>query len=234
MSLAELHHLAALQPNARITYISTSSHSDSMIHLPSNVERITISPDSAARLPLADSSFDHVRACSLPSAFPASKLKGMLQECYRLLVPRGALELHIMDPIPCPDAGPELRRWIDDNLTLNLEKAFICQRPALLIPLWVKEIGFSLFDGPEDIKNSGKHLETQQLEFPIVPDSSEVSSDTRLESEVGHSMWQDMWGSHVQSEGEGFKWFWEQESVASECMDKRSSVQCRIIFAYKI
>jgi hypothetical protein len=216
-----------LQPNARITYVSTNSQADSIVPLPSNVQVITIPADNPAMLPLADCSFEHIRACSLPSVFPASKLKGMLQECYRLLVPRGVLELLIIDPIPCNNAGPQLRRWIDENLTLNLEKSCMCLRPALLIPLWVEEIGFSSFDSPETRE---RLQEAQQLEFPIIPDSS-ISS--KLDSEVGSSMWQHIWGPYVQSDRPGFKWFWEQEAIAMECMDRGSCFQCKVIFAYR-
>ena len=145
-----------------------------------------------------------------------------------MLAPRGVLQLLIIDPISCNDAGLELRRWVDDNLTLNLEKSFMCLRPALLIPLWVKEVGFSFFDGPKAYE---KFPEAQQLEFPIM---SDFSIKTRLDSEVGHSMWQNTWGSYVESDKPDIKWFWEQEAIATECMDRRSCFQCKIIFAYKI
>jgi SAM-dependent methyltransferase len=223
-SIAEVHQLSALQPKAKITFITCEYGQNRGSPLASNVD---IHPFSRISL-LRDSSFEHIRANALASAFAAPQLKQVLQECYRVLVPGGKLELRLMDPVPdTKGTGPLLRDFIEKRLLLNLEKSFRCLRPMLLIPIWVREVGFILSE------NETSNANYDQISFPVVVDDAECSVEDQLACDVGRRLWQSLWGEFVeQNDGEVGCW-WNDKAIAKECLQKRTTIDCRTLFASK-
>ena len=216
--------MSALQPQAKITFITSEHGQDYGSPLASNVE---VHPFSRLSL-LRDSSFEHIRANALASAFEAPQLKQILQECYRVLVPGGQLELRLMDPVPdAKGTGPLLRDCLERRLLLNLEKSFRCLRPMLLIPIWVREVGFTLSEN--DTGNGSSY----KISFPVVIDNAVCSVEDQLACEIGRKLWQSLWAEFLeQGEGQVDCW-WNDEVMAKECLQKGTTIDCRTLFATK-
>jgi SAM-dependent methyltransferase len=187
-SIAEVHQLSALQPQAKITFITSDHGRRCMSPLAFDVDAHPFSSMSLLR----NSSFEHIRANALASAFATPQLKQILQECYRVLVPGGQLELRLMDPVPdAKGTGPLLRECLERRLLLNLEKSFRCLRPMLLILIWVREVSFTLSENETSNGNCDK------ISFPVVVDTAvcsvKINWPVRLDESYGTVSGSNFW-----------------------------------------
>ncbi|KAF2813473.1 uncharacterized protein BDZ99DRAFT_256990 [Mytilinidion resinicola] len=224
-NIAEVYQLSAMQARAKIYYLSTKPQGQ--VTLPANVSYLSVPLAGSAPFPYAASSFNHIRASSLPSFVPSAKLPQVFRECYRLLAPGGVLEIRLMDS--CPDrqtAGPKMRMWMEDRVSLNLEKSFRCSRPCMLVPTWVEEAGFSL-------ENKDSESTTQKLQIPTAVDSTDGAVNDELFTLVGRALWKDVWGEFVDDVPGEPKWFWEDESIMEECLARKTVIECCTLFAFK-
>ncbi|CBX92807.1 hypothetical protein LEMA_P055130.1 [Plenodomus lingam JN3] len=175
-------------------------------------------------LPYPEEYFSHIRASTLPSLVPSVKLPELFRECYKLLAPGGLLELRVMDAAPMRNvAGPLMRMWIEDRLSINLERLFRCSKPCMLVPGWLADAGFdvSAMEGDQSIK------------LPCAYDSNSSEIDRELSTVVGQSLWKDIWGTFVDDIPDEHKWFWEDEEIVKECLQRRTVFECKTILAYR-
>ncbi|KAF2833325.1 hypothetical protein CC86DRAFT_415059 [Ophiobolus disseminans] len=175
-------------------------------------------------LPYPENYFSHIRASTLPSLVPSSKLPELFRECYKLLAPGGLLEIRVMNAAPVRQtAGPLLRMWIDDRLSINLEKLFRCSKPCLLVPSWLTDAGFDLSSLDSD----------SNVNLPCAFDTSSKDVDEELSTMIGRSLWRDIWGSFVDDVPGEVKWFWEDASIMEECLKRKTVFECQTILACK-
>ncbi|KAF2255517.1 hypothetical protein BU26DRAFT_471096 [Trematosphaeria pertusa] len=176
--------------------------------------------------PWPDFSFSHIRASTLPSLVPSAKLPQVLRECYRLLAPGGLLEIRIMDAAPVrKSAGPKMRAWIEDRVSLNLERRFRCSKPCMLVPGWLAEAGFEL--------PAASEKRQAMMRLPCAFDTNSSDVDAELSMQVGRALWKDIWGQFVDDDPDEPRWWWEDAEVAQECLERRTVFECGAIFAYK-
>lgn len=222
---AEVYQLSAMQPGEKIYYLSTKPQG--AIPLPANVSYISVPQAGLLPFPYAALSFNHIRASSLPSLIPSVKLVQVFKECHRLLAPGGILEVRIMDASPNRKVtGPKLRVWMEDRLSLNLEKSFRCSRPCMLIPSWVKDAGFSLLNNPPATM-------TQTLRLRTAFDSENGTVNDELSTMVGRALWKDIWGDLVEDKPGEPRWWWEDEEIVKECLERKTVFECGTLFAFK-
>jgi hypothetical protein len=221
---AEVYQISAMQSKEKIYYLSTKPQGPTLV--PANVSYLSVPQAGLLPFPYAASSFNHIRASSLPSVVPSAKLPQILRECYRLLTPGGVLEMRLMDSSPDrKTSGPKLRTWLEDRLSLNLEKFFRCSRPCLLVPSWVKDAGFSL------LNNSSTMMHTLRLPTAFDPQSGTVHDE--LSTLVGRALWKDIWGGFVEERPGEPRWWWEDEEVKNECLERKTVFECATLFAFK-
>jgi SAM-dependent methyltransferase len=192
--------------------------------LPGNVSYTTVREPGIMPLPYPDSIFTHVRTSTLPSLVPSSDLPKLLRECHRLLAPGGMLEIRIMDAAPVrKTAGPKMRGWIEDRLSINLERHFRCSKPCMLIPAWVKDAGFEL----------AHSTEAQIMRLPCATAKDVVDVDVELKANIGRALWKNIWGEFVDDDPDEARWWWEDEEVMQECLERQTVFECGAIFAHK-
>lgn len=133
--------------------------------------------------------------------------------------------MRIMDASPVrKTAGPCLKAWIEDRLSINLEKTFRCSRPCLLFPGWVADAGFELPD------LEGKN---QVMSLPCAYDRESSDVDAELKMLVGRALWRDIWGAYVDEVPDEPQFWWEVDEIVEECLERRTVFECGTIFAYK-
>ena len=192
--------------------------------LPNNVSYLTVQDYGSVPLPYPENYFSHIRASTLPTLVPSASLPELFTECYKLLAPGGLLEIRIMDAVPLrKTAGPLMRTWIEDRLSVNLERLFRCSKPCMLVPAWLTGAQFELFD--EEVG--------QTVTLPCATDMSANDVDQQLLTIIGRSLWKDIWGSFVNEAADEPKWWWEDEDILQECLERQTVLECRTIFAYK-
>ncbi|EDU40361.1 conserved hypothetical protein [Pyrenophora tritici-repentis Pt-1C-BFP] len=148
----------------------------------------------------------------------------LFSECHKLLAPGGFLEIRIMDAAPARQtAGPRMRMWIEDRLSINLERDFRCSKPCLLVPGWLADAGFEVVDQAND----------QNTTLPCAFDPTSATVDQELSTIIGRAFWKDIWGSFVDDVPGEPKWWWEDEEILDECVRRRTLLECKTIFAYK-
>ncbi|KAH7095893.1 hypothetical protein FB567DRAFT_42935 [Paraphoma chrysanthemicola] len=221
-NLSEVFQVSAMHPHQTVHFLTTKPQRP--ITLPANVSYLTIREYGAVPLPYPENYFSHIRASTLPSLVPSSKLPELFRECYKLLAPGGLLEIRIIDAAPVrKTTGPLLRAWIEDRLTINLERLFRCSKPCLLMPSWLTDAGFDLTQ-PEGDPNV------------ILPcangDSSDI--DRELSTTIGRALWKDIWGTFVDDVPGESKWWWEDPEIVEECIQRQTTLECRAIFAHKM
>ncbi|KAK7193766.1 hypothetical protein DPSP01_000320 [Paraphaeosphaeria sporulosa] len=221
--LAEVYQLSAMHPRHKVQYLTTEPQRP--MPLPGNVSYTTVSQPGLIPCPWPDATFSRIRASTLPSLVPSSKLPQLLRECHRLLAPGGVLEIRIMDAAPLrTTAGPLLRAWIEDRLSINLEKTFRCSKPCMLFPGWIADAGFELptEEGVNEV-----------MQLPCAFDGSCVDAELRML--VGRALWKDTWGPYVdvdETSNEARSW-WEDDEIVDECVKHGTVFECGAIFAYK-
>ncbi|KAL7772099.1 hypothetical protein CFE70_002052 [Pyrenophora teres f. teres 0-1] len=192
--------------------------------LPGNVSYLTVRKFGIVPLPYPEDYFSHIRASTLPSLMPSAKLPEVFSECNKLLAPGGFLEIRIMDAAPVRQtAGPRMRMWIEDRLSINLERDFRCSKPCLLVPGWLADAGFEVVDQAND----------QNTTLPCAFDPTSATIDQELSTIIGRAFWKDIWGSFVDDVPGEPKWWWEDEEILDECVRRQTLLECKTIFAYK-
>jgi len=222
-TLAEVFQLSAMHSRHKVHYVTTEPKRP--MPLPGNVSYHTVPQPGFVSYPWPNSHFSHIRASTLPSLVPSSELPGLLRECCRLLAPGGLLEIRIMDAAPVrKTAGPKMRAWIEDRLSLNLERHFRCTKPCLLLPAWVADAGFELPAQVGDMR---------VMRLPCAFDDRSANVDVELKALVGRALWKDIWGSFVDEDPEEAAWWWEDEDLMQECLERQTVFECGAIYAYK-
>jgi len=164
----------------------------------------------------------------MPSIYPAAKLKTILEECYRLLVPGGVLELLLINPIPSANAGPSLQNWVDTNLTLKLERKYISTRPNVLLPMLCDEIGLSTGKETGNAAAGSDYGAQLDFSFPITVDCPTENFEDGVACEVGRHLYSSMWSSHLDHPP-----FWENVDILEECRERECEFQCTFLYAVK-
>ncbi|KAF1951447.1 hypothetical protein CC80DRAFT_481054 [Byssothecium circinans] len=222
-NLAEVYQLSAMHPRHKVQYLTTEPQRP--MPLPGNVSYTTVPVPGILPFPYPDSIFTHIRASTLPSLVPSSELPKILRECHRLLAPGGMLEIRIMDAAPIrKTAGPKMKGWIEDRLSINLERHFRCSKPCMLVPTWVKDAGFELADSPDG---------AQVMKLPCAIDNNSSDIDVELKARVGRELWKNIWGEFVDDDPHEAHWWWEDEEVMQECLERQTVFECGAIFAHK-
>ncbi|KAF2866731.1 hypothetical protein BDV95DRAFT_504302 [Massariosphaeria phaeospora] len=222
-NLSEVYQLSAMHPSQTVHYLTTKPKRP--IPLPGNVSYLTVPQPGIVPLPYSSMSFSHIRASNLPSLIPSAKLPHLFRECYRLLAPGGLLEIRIMDAAPVrKTAGPCMKAWIEDRLSLNLERLFRCSKPCMLVSNWVRDAGFQLLA----ISDAN-----QNLQLPCAFDDETGGTDGELSTLVGRALWKDVWGGFVDDVPGEPRWWWDDEEVMQECKERKTVFECGAIYAYK-
>ncbi|XP_014553100.1 hypothetical protein COCVIDRAFT_40816 [Bipolaris victoriae FI3] len=221
-NLSEVYQLSAMHPSQMVHFLTTKPQRH--VPLPGNVSYLTVRKFGSVPLPYPEDYFSHIRASTLPSLVPSSELPELFSECYKLLAPGGFLEIRVMDAAPVrTTAGPLMRAWIEDRLSVNLEQLFRCSKPCALLPAWLKDAGFELADQHKD----------QKLTLPCASDPESAKVDDELSTIIGRALWKDIWGSFVDDSPDEPKWWWEDKDIVEECVKRQTVLECRTIFAYK-
>jgi len=214
-----------MYPGKKVHYLTTKPPQSTP--LPENVSSLVGPTAGVLPLPYAEGSFSHIRASTLPSLVPSLQLPAMFRECYRLLAPGGMLEIRIMDAAPMRwTAGPKMKAWIEDRVSMNLERLFRCSKPCTLVPGWVADAGFKL---PSSFASKGD--ENMKLRCASEPNTADV--DAELSTLVGRALWRDIWGDFVDDIPGEPRWWWEDEEVMKECLERQTAFECGSIFAFK-
>jgi hypothetical protein len=208
-----------MHPSQTVHFLTTKP--ERPIPLPSNVSYLTVRDFGAVPLPYPENYFSHIRASTLPSLVPSAKLPELFSECHKLLAPGGVLEVRVMDAAPVrKTTGPLMRMWIEDRLSVNLERLFRCSKPCSLIPDWLKDAGYEMIASEKD----------QNVMLPCAFDPNSSDIDEELSTIIGRAFWKDIWGSFVDDAPE---WWWNDEEILHECLKRQTVFECRTIFAYK-
>lgn len=221
MMSAEVYQSSAMHPGQTVHFLTTKLQRT--LSLPGNVSYLTVREFGTVPLPYPEDYFSHIRASTLPSLVPSAKLPDLFRECYKLLTPGGLLEVRIMDAAPVRQTtGPMMRMWIEDRLSVNLEKLFRCSKPCSLVPGWLAEAGFEL-----DVETD------QSMILPCAFDQGFDDVEKELPTMIGQALWKDIWGTFVDDRPGEPKWWWEEEAIVHECLKRNTALECRSLFAYK-
>ena len=221
MMSAEVYQSSAMHPGQTVHFLTANPQRT--LSLPSNVSYLTVREFGTVPLPYPEQYFSHIRASTLPSLVPSAKLPELFRECYKLLATGGLLEVRIMDAAPLRrTAGPMMRMWIEDRLSVNLEKLFRCSKPCSLVPGWLTEAGFELSADNE-----------KGLTLPCAFDRNSDDVDKELSTMIGQALWKDIWGPFVEDLPGEPKWWWEEEIIVQECLKRKTVLECRSLYAYK-
>lgn len=141
----------------------------------------------------------------------------------------------IIDPWPVTDSvGPKLQDWLDENLIFNLELQFRCIHPSRMFPVWLSDA---------HLRANGSIITTTR--FQAIPQgrdndsgmsarskdsaAGEIEIKKELRSMAGRLLWQEIWGAFVT----GDQWWWEDEEIAEECVERETYWEYSIIAACK-
>ncbi|KAL5120254.1 hypothetical protein ACEQ8H_001812 [Pleosporales sp. CAS-2024a] len=221
-NLSEVFQMSAIYPQQTVHFLTNKSKSH--VTLPANVSYLTARDCGAVPLPYPENYFSHIRATTLPSLVPSSKMPDLFRECYKLLAPGGLMEIGIMDASPVrTTSGPLLQSWIEDRMSTNIERQFRCSKPCSLVPVWLADAGFDLSDADGNTS----------VTLPCAVDDSSATVDAKLSAVVGRAMWRDAWGSFIDSTAGESRWWWDEENIVQECLERQTNFQFRVIFAYR-
>jgi hypothetical protein len=229
-SEAELHHLAAVQPSAKIAHLGLTRQP--LQAVPPNVVNFPLSQTEPCPLPFADSSYDHIRVINLTGIFDSPTVKMILKECYRILTVRGILELRFIDPyVSC--SGPLVTKWVESNILLPLESSFRCTRPRVLLPLWAHEAGFVAVGAESESGHTSGFLQETSLRLAV--NETLASDEDKIETEICRDLvvrhFKDLVSS--KSSTATFKWPWEEATHQTECVDSGTHFKHLVLFAFK-
>ncbi|KAI1771834.1 hypothetical protein F4818DRAFT_454338 [Hypoxylon cercidicola] len=223
---ASASFLAALHPQASISHLSPRPISPSLFP---NVHPILVPAISASAgsRPLAPQLYSAVTCLPMPALFPSSEIPPLLRHIYRCLAPGGALHLTLIDPQPVSSSmGPKLRQWLFEKLLIQLEKRCRTTFPSGTFPAWL---------AVAKLRGFGSTITTVSVR--AVHERNATSDDTKdrasVESElrclVARMLWQEIWGKYVHAD----RWWWEEEDIIQECIEKGTYWQYSHIVAVK-
>lgn len=217
-----MYQSSAMHPHQTVHFLTTKPQRK--IPLPGNVSYLTAREFGTVPLPYPEEYFSHVRASTLPSLVPSAKLPELFRECYKLLAPGGLLEVRIMNAAPMRNtAGPQMKAWVEDRLSTNLERLFRCSKPCLLVPGWLEEAGFE----------AGPSAYDTHMRLPCAYDENACDVNKELSMTIGRALWKDVWGPFVDEAPGEPRWWWEDEEIVAECLERQTVLECQTLFACK-
>ncbi|KAI2471879.1 hypothetical protein F4781DRAFT_439383 [Annulohypoxylon bovei var. microspora] len=223
---ASTSFLAALHPQASISHLSPKPISPNLFP---NVHPIlvpAISASSGSR-PLAPQLYSTVTCLPMPALFPSSEIPPMLRHIYRCLAPGGALHLTLIDPQPVSSSmGPKLRQWLFEKLLIQLEKRCRTTYPSGTFPAWL---------AVAKLRGFGSTITTVSVRaiHECAMATEDTKNTTSVESElrclIARMLWQEIWGKFVHAD----RWWWEEEDIVQECVERGTYWQYSHIVAVK-
>ncbi|XXH00438.1 hypothetical protein Hte_006783 [Hypoxylon texense] len=225
---ASASFLAALHPQALISHLSQEPISPSLFP---NVHPILVPAVSASAgsRPLAPQLYSAVTCLRMPALFPSSEIPPLLRHIYRCLAPGGALYLTLIDPQPVSSSmGPKLRQWLIDNLLIQLEKRFRTTFPSGTFPAWL---------AVAKLRGLGSSITTVTVRAVHEREGNATSDDSKDRASVqrelrcltARMLWREIWGNDVHAK----RWWWEEEDIIQECIEKGTQWQYSHIVAVK-
>ncbi|KAK3327978.1 hypothetical protein B0T19DRAFT_461269 [Cercophora scortea] len=127
----------------------------------------------------------------------------------------GVLHLTLIDPYPVAHSiGPRMRKWLDENLIINLEAQFRCISPVRVFPVWLADAR---------LRAEGSFI--AKAKFPAIyfstptdkstdPEIEDKRIEVELQSTVGRMLWEEVWGRFVTGE----TWWWKDSACIEECL----------------
>lgn len=180
-----------------------------------------------------EGAYSAVHCLPIASAVPSSEIPRLLAGARRALARGGALDLVVLDPLPSArSAGPALGRWLDENLTFNLEQQFRCTNPSRNFPAWLQEAG---------LRARGSVITTARFQAVAGPqggggggggegeEEADAAARRELRTVVGRMLWQDIWGAFVTAD----RWWWDVPEIVDECASLGTHWEYSIIKACK-
>ncbi|XDG02311.1 hypothetical protein ABKA04_001926 [Annulohypoxylon sp. FPYF3050] len=224
---ASTSFLAAIHPHASISHLSPKPISPNLFP---NVHPILVPAISACSgsRPLAPQLYSTVTCLPMPALFPSSEIPPMLRHIYRCLAPGGALHLTLIDPQPVSSSmGPKLRQWLFEKLLIQLEKKCRTTYPSGTFPAWL---------AVAKLRGFGSTITTVSVRAVhdcASPMEEDVKKTTAVESElrclIARMLWQEVWGNFVHAD----RWWWEEEDIVQECIERGTYWQYSHIVAVK-
>lgn len=160
------------------------------------------------------SDLDLIRSQSLPVMCPAPDMTRALICLRSHLKPgTGILHLTLIDALPHPATlGPNLRKWIENNLIINLPPHSVSHTPTRLLPKCLaaaslrgqgsRRIKTKFFACSASIRGCKLSAEDQQHEdHDPDPAIRRLRTELRVKAElrclVGRMLWKDIWGPYT-------------------------------------
>lgn len=217
--LATTSYLAALHRKKRVYHMSATPLSHALFP---NIHPVFVPCVSSLNFPVAPLSFESIYSLSLPVLCASSGIPGILRNIHKALKHDGAIQLTIIDPLPCAGTlGPIMRAWIEENLLLNLERHFRCMNPSKTFPQW---LGDASLRGPGSTLTTAKFYAIPASARGQLDDNNDSSIAARVATEketkaelrslVGRMLWTEVWGDYVT----GGSWWWDIEECVRECI----------------
>ncbi|KAI1648586.1 uncharacterized protein F4817DRAFT_364245 [Daldinia loculata] len=225
-SQASASFLAALHPQASISHLSPKPISPNLFP---NVQPLLVPAISASAgsRPLAPQLYSTVTCLPMPALFPSSEIPPLLRHIYRCLAPGGALHLTLIDPQPVSSSmGPKLRQWLFENLLIQLEKKCRTTLPSDTFPAWLAVAKLRGF-GSTITTISVRAVHECATTTEDMKDQSSVESELRCL--ISRMLWQEIWGKFVHAD----RWWWEEEDIVQECIERGTYWQYSHIVAVK-
>ncbi|KAI0169495.1 hypothetical protein GGR52DRAFT_592105 [Hypoxylon sp. FL1284] len=223
---ASASFLAALHPQTSISHLSPRPISPTLFP---NVHPILVPviSASAGSRPLAPQLYSAVSCLHMPALFPSSEIPPLLRHVHRCLAPGGALHLTLIDPQPVSSSmGPKLRQWLFENLLIQLEKRCRTTFPSGTFPAWL---------AVAKLRGYGSTITTVSVRAvhghgPKPEDTKDRKSvESELRCLIARMLWQEIWGRYVHAD----RWWWEDEDIIQECIEKKTYWQYSHIVAIK-
>ncbi|KAI0881136.1 uncharacterized protein GGS22DRAFT_197187 [Annulohypoxylon maeteangense] len=223
---ASTSFLAALHPQASVSHLSPKPISPNLFP---NVHPILVPAISACSgsRPLAPQLYSTVTCLPMPALFPSSEIPPMLRHIYRCLAPGGALHLTLIDPQPVSSSmGPKLRQWLFEKLLIQLEKRCRTTYPSGTFPAWL---------AVAKLRGFGSTITTVSVRavHECTTPMEDAKNTTAVESElrclIARMLWQEIWGKFVHAD----RWWWEEEEIVQECIERGTYWQYSHIVAVK-
>ncbi|OTA67693.1 hypothetical protein K449DRAFT_182362 [Hypoxylon sp. EC38] len=225
-SQASASFLAALHPQASISHLSPKPISPTLFP---NIHPILVPAISASAgsRPLAPQLYSTVTCLPMPALFASSEIPPMLRHIYRCLTPGGALHLTLIDPQPVSSSmGPKLRQWLFEKLLIQLEKRCRTTYPSGTFPAWL---------AVAKLRGFGSTITTVSVRavHECAASTNDTKNTTSVESElrclIARMLWQEIWGKFVHAD----RWWWEEEDIIQECLERGTYWQYSHIVAVK-
>ncbi|KAI8958170.1 hypothetical protein F5Y11DRAFT_52331 [Daldinia sp. FL1419] len=225
-SPASASFLAALHPQTSISHLSPKPISPNLFP---NVQPLLVPAISASAgsRPLAPQLYSAVTCLPMPALFPSSEIPPLLRHVYRCLAPGGALHLTLIDPQPVSSSmGPKLRQWLFEKLLVQLEKKCRTTLPSDTFPAWL---------AVAKLRGFGSTITTISVRAVHEGDitTEDAKEQTSVESElrclISRMLWQEIWGKFVHAD----RWWWEEEDIVQECIERGTYWQYSHIVAVK-